>query len=458
MHTFNRTAMTQRQSAGAQFLIEYFAELNARSLRYCVTGNAQTLPEIPPNDIDIVCDNNALPAIVDLFHAHLARHGGFVAQVLRHEIGAYYYVGYLPLSGGGSAYVKLDVCTDYVVGGQLFLTADWLLHGRRQAVERQPTVPFYVASPSREFAYYLLKKISKGVADTAALQHLSGLRVADPEGCGMVLNRFWSPASADLLDSAIAAKTWTPVATRLQDLQRELRANLPRPTISMRLAEAMRVSERVAKPAGFVVAVLGPDGSGKSTLLSALLPRLEALGRRTLRFHLMPPVGRADGREGSPEVNPHGKRLRGPILSTLKLLYLVISYNVGWMRHIWLPRRRSAIVVFDRYYHDILADPRRYRNGAPAWVVRLLGRLTPAPDLFLILDASPEIVRSRKTEVTIEESARQFKSYRSLCAELPHAHLVDANLAADRVVALSEALVAKAMSARLKRAKAHVSH
>jgi thymidylate kinase len=108
------------------------------------------------------------------------------------------------------------------------------------------------------------------------------------------------------------------------------------------------------------------------------------------------------------------------------------------------------MIFFDRYYHDHLADPRRYRSGAPKWLVRLVGRLIPMPDLFLVMDVLPEAARQRKAEVSAEESARQFGAYRALCAELPNAHLIDANRSPGEVASQCEGVVVRAMAARLQ--------
>ena len=115
------------------------------------------------------------------------------------------------------------------------------------------------------------------------------------------------------------------------------------------------------------------------------------------------------------------------------------------------------MIFFDRYYHDVLADPRRYRSAAPQWLARLAGRLIPAPDLFLVLDVDPSTARSRKSEVSVDESERQFHAYRSLCRELPNAFLIDANAAPTQVAAQCEGVVVRAMAMRLQKRAKHVA-
>ena len=199
---------------------------------------------------------------------------------------------------------------------------------------------------------------------------------------------------------------------------------------------------------GFVTAILGPDGSGKSTVLSKILPRTANLGQETWQFHLWP-RGDRQARQRAPVTAPHSLPPRGLASSTLKLLFLAWRYNAGWLAAVFKPYRRSAMIWFDRYYHDMLADPKRYRMGAPAWLVRLVGRLIPKPDLFLILDVRPEVARARKSEVSEAESQRQFHAYRALAKELPNAVLIDANGSSEEVAAACERAVVAAMARRL---------
>lgn len=444
--------MTQLVCDGSALLTEFFSALNERSIPYCVMGDAASLPRIPENDVDIVCAANSGPAVASFIASFATRHGGQVAQVLRHESAALYYVLYLPLADERRVFLKLDICADYVVGGRLFLPATWLLEGRSLVGGG----PFFTAAPAREFAYYLLKKIAKGHADEAALRHLSGLISSDGDGCRAVLHRYWSQDAARQIEAAIVARRWSALEPALPALRRELDGHLPPQSLSLLLAEIRRQIARVLQPTGFVVAVVGPDGAGKGTLLANLLPRLSALGRRVLRFHLMPPIS---GTLASTAVvdDPHARPPRGGFMSALKLFHFVFVYNIGWMRSVWLARRQSGMVFFDRYYHDVLADPRRYRSGAPLWLVRLVGRLIPMPDLFLVMDVRPETARQRKAEVSAEESARQFGAYRALCAELPNAHLIDANLSPTEVALQCEDVVVRAMAARLERRARHAA-
>ena len=202
-----------------------------------------------------------------------------------------------------------------------------------------------------------------------------------------------------------------------------------------------------SKELRFDVCLLGPDGAGKTMVTHHLLNKLQNSAKSVEAFHFRPKTTR-DNMLSMPVMNPHAMPTRSYTLSVVKLAYFAVLYITDrWFRI--NDKRNSVLYIWDRYYHDILADPKRYRMGAPAWLVRLFGRLIPKPDLFLILDVCPEVARTRKIEVSEAENERQFHAYRALAKELPNAVLIDANYTPEEVATSCEHEIVKVMVRRL---------
>ena len=203
--------------------------------------------------------------------------------------------------------------------------------------------------------------------------------------------------------------------------------------IAYYITEYSRVIHRMMHPSGVSVAVLGPDGSGKSSVVRHIIPGLSAAFRRTQYIHLRPAVG-SRWRIGEPVTNPHRQSARSWPVSVAKICYFLFDYVVGW----WILVRpmlvRSTLVVFDRYYHDILVDPLRYRYGGPMWLARWVGKLIPSPDLWILLDAPPEVFQARKQEVPLGETTRQRNAYLALIQERDNSVVLDASQPLDKVV------------------------
>jgi thymidylate kinase len=131
--------------------------------------------------------------------------------------------------------------------------------------------------------------------------------------------------------------------------------------------------------------------------------------------------------KGMPATNPHDEPARGTLGSIAALLVVFLDYWLGYTFVLRPFVARSGLIVFDRYYQDLLVDPLRYRYGGPTWFARLLKPFVPPPDLvFLVLDAEEEVILSRKQEVQPEELRRQRASYRQLTVD-PRATLIRAD-------------------------------
>lgn len=185
---------------------------------------------------------------------------------------------------------------------------------------------------------------------------------------------------------------------------------------------------------GLFVVVLGPDGSGKSTVIESLAASF--CGKRSVipvfRFHWRAQLLNSTR---TPQIvtDPHGSPARSRFMSVVKLAYLGIVFTMGYWLKLHRLLHRGCVVLFDRYYYDMLVDACRYRYSGPMWMARLVGRCIPCPDLVVLLDASPEILQSRKQEVPFEETARQRNAYLGLVQEFPNRLIVDASKSVESI-------------------------
>jgi thymidylate kinase len=178
--------------------------------------------------------------------------------------------------------------------------------------------------------------------------------------------------------------------------------------------------------------ILGPDGAGKSSVIDGLMDTLECGGRTVKMRHLKPRfVAHLRNQPNIIVVDPHGKPPRGALLSLVKIVVWLIEEWYADLFH----ERKETVLICDRYYHDLLVDPRRYRFGAPLWMARLIGRLMPQPKLWILLNAPAEVLQARKQEVTAEETARQCNAYLAFVRKLQEHRIVDASQSLDKVIA-----------------------
>ena len=189
----------------------------------------------------------------------------------------------------------------------------------------------------------------------------------------------------------------------------------------------------LGKSRGLVIALFGPDGVGKSAVIEQVRARVGDAFSGVSQYHFRPMMGCPPARH-FPVRDPHGRGPRGLLISVVKLIYWLLDCWCGYLIAIRPGLRQSRLVIFDRYFPDVVVDPRRYRlpasvMGFAKWLVRL----APGPDLHVLLDAPVAVIQRRKAEVSHAETLRQRAAYLAMFQLLPDKLIVNADRPVDEV-------------------------
>lgn len=390
--------------------------LSAECGSYCILSGYDQLPESFDSDIDFMVDEKdfvRLPSIV----AHVAHETNtYLFQTIEHEVTARAFL-LASLCGAGLTIYQLDAASDYRHFGLLWLRADEVLAARHRHARG-----FWIPSAAHEFAYYLIKRVNKRDFGIQHGKRLSRLYDGSEDACDRIMARFWSPRQRIALGSMAASGNWDEMPRLLEPLRKQLRRHgaesLPQRMASLP-RRGLHVLDRVAHPTGRWIALMGPDGSGKSFAVNTIREQFASAFRDVRCFHLRPKLLRAVTRDGDPVTDPHGKAPRGFVASIAKVFYLLADYLFGYIVDIAPALIRTRLIVFDRYFYDLLVDTKRVRYGGPRWLLDLASHLLPRPDLVILLDAPPEVLWSRKQEVPFDEVVRQREAYLQLACRLP---------------------------------------
>lgn len=204
-------------------------------------------------------------------------------------------------------------------------------------------------------------------------------------------------------------------ASRKANLAAVLKWNFKRfglGTISNMLCfEYHHIKNYLCSNTGFSIGFTGPDGSGKTTVIDLFIDSLGDVFRKAHKYYHFRPslfgnlgeVAHSAGLKKEVDRNysdPHRGGKTGILSSLLRLFYYSIDYVVGFWTKVKSETRITRLVIFDRYYTDIICDSRRTRIYLNPKFLYWFGKLfIPSLDYNILLTASTDTILSRKQEL-----------------------------------------------------------
>lgn len=174
------------------------------------------------------------------------------------------------------------------------------------------------------------------------------------------------------------------------------------------------VKNYICSNTGFSIGFTGPDGVGKTTVIDMLIERLGDVFRtahsylhfRPMLFGNLGEVAHSAGLKKEVDreyTKPHRGGKVGVVSSLVRLAYYSVDYIVGYWVKVKTQIRITRLVIFDRYYTDVICDSRRSRIFLNYKFLYWFGRVfIPRLDYNILLTARTETILSRKRELTEE--------------------------------------------------------
>ena len=174
------------------------------------------------------------------------------------------------------------------------------------------------------------------------------------------------------------------------------------------------IKNYICSNTGVSIGFTGPDGSGKTTGIDMLLERIASVFKKAHKYYHFRPtlfgnLGEVAHSAGiKKEVdrdysNPHRGGKTGKASSLARLAYYSIDYIVGYFVKVKSATRITRVVIFDRYYTDIICDSRRSRIYLNPKFLYWWGKLfIPSLNYNILLTASSESILARKRELDEE--------------------------------------------------------
>jgi len=220
-----------------------------------------------------------------------------------------------------------------------------------------------------------------------------------------------------------------------------------------------------------LITLSGLDGAGKSTLAEALRASLEKNGTPAAIFHMNKDVGLYAyvrnardaikglfGARSTPPADSEPTMNSPEESSSAKAALLELRRRIIWNKslrrwvdlgdlatflvyRLYVERIRGRVLIMDRYFYDRLAD---LADGRRWKYLRWFARLTPVPDVPVLVEVSPEEAFERKGEYSIESMKLRRANYREIFGWIP-ASVILSNDELDVAVDELERIVASRM-------------
>ena len=179
----------------------------------------------------------------------------------------------------------------------------------------------------------------------------------------------------------------------------------------------------MSQNSSIIVSFMGVDGSGKSTLIELLKKKLKNKFRKIKYIHLRPYLILLD--KSTVQANPHKSKKTWPILlNFFRILYWLIIYRFFFYL---FGNNSNQLIIFDRYAHDLMIDPIRYKFNLPNRVTKFILNLFPNPTHWIVLSAPIKVLEKRKKELPTRELKKQIRSYLNFAKQRKNSIIVNTN-------------------------------
>ena len=408
----------------SQLLDALFDLLTAKGVRFLVLRNHDGLPESTnAKDVDIlILPNVQFQAIKELVFEVADRLESKVVWVNNLD----YLAGFVLARQGADdviEYLKLDFFYGLKWRGFNFLSAEQILSSR------VPCKNYFIPDSGHEAAIHLLN----GILYSRSIKN-KYLRIIDDyhtrDSFKDILSYSGMSFLVDKVGSVIGSAADSDLIDVIYKLRiivvRKLRMKIMSPKVILSCLKSIKTELITRRGMGQLISFSGPDGSGKSSIMEFVLEffKLSGITGQNSAHHFLPagipPLHRLFkvNKKLSMQdyTKPYSEKSVGSVQSLVRFVYYALAFFIAKKKYIEVQKRRNEVVVFDRYYPDIIADPSRARLSINRKVISTIFKFCASiPQVALVFVASPEILVRRKGELSPKKATQLVEHYREIC-------------------------------------------
>lgn len=344
--------------------------------------------------------------------------------------------------------IKINVFSDYKKHGRFYLPSKELLHNRSYVSQKN----YWKLNPAYSFICNFLNVIDRERINHEQFSQLLKEWKCANTSIAQLLKRFFKGNSIEVIKKSFNEKDEDYLNTHLADLYKDLQLNIPKRVRDIIPNKLFQIKNAL-KPSGLMIGILGRDGCGKSTFANEMANSLGPYFNGTNVFKKFPAViykGEIFKKKEEYHFSkPHYHTERDSITSFMKLTLMFIEFMLGYWIKLFPLKRKSHVILYDRYFADLLADPVRNRIKGNRFFIKAFHYILPKPDLWIILDLPSEILLKRKQELTYEMAENLRQKYLELQSFLPNCVVISNESELKKTMNTASAFVFNYMNQRI---------
>jgi len=393
------------------FLVDLFEYYEENNINYCLLRNYETLPDyMNSSDIDILISRKDRRINKEIISDISNKHNFIIYYLYNDERFEQFYL-----------YQRLDnifLKIDYFFENELYGVR--LIEGDNILKTKKPYKMFYIADDIYRFLdKWLYSYLLNACLPDKYHQEFRKIVLFETEAINNLLSGIFGKEEGKKLLNAIADNGFNglPHVNRIKRFMTLLKCAIKGPLFHLWHVPTFfyyRIKYFFFLKGEFI-SFNGPDGSGKTTILELALKDLTKAFRTgdNNLFHFRPSlfpriaeIGRKARVISSVDENyqnPHRAKASNYFGSIFRLVYYSLDYILGYFIRIRPKLVHRELVIFDRYFYDMIADPGRSRISLPFRLLKLCSYFIPSPKSSFFIYAKPKNILERKQELTKEK-------------------------------------------------------